>query len=65
MVQTDATGDLGQVDAHRAGWLVHQSLEEQGTLCALVVLGREGQRETPVWRLIERGSTNRQPSRTA
>lgn len=44
---------------------VHQSLEEQGTLCALFVLGREGQRETPEWRLIERGSTSRQRSRTA
>jgi len=44
---------------------VHQSLEEQGTLCALFVLGREGQRENPAWRLIERGSTNRQRSRTA
>jgi hypothetical protein len=38
---------------------VHQSLEEQGTLCALFVVGREGQRETPAWRLIERGSTSR------
>jgi len=44
---------------------VHQSLEEQGTLCALFVLGREGQHETPAWRLIERGSTSRQQSRTA
>jgi DNA-binding LacI/PurR family transcriptional regulator len=44
---------------------VHQSLEEQGTLCALFVLGREGQRETPAWRLAERGSTRRQSSRTA
>lgn len=44
---------------------VHQSLEEQGTLCALFVLGREGQRETPAWRLIERGSTSHQRSRTA
>ena len=44
---------------------VHQSLEEQGTLCALFVLGREGQSETPAWRLIERGSTSRQRSRTA
>jgi DNA-binding LacI/PurR family transcriptional regulator len=44
---------------------VHQSLEEQGTLCALFVLGREGQRETPAWRLIERGSASRQRSKTA
>jgi DNA-binding LacI/PurR family transcriptional regulator len=44
---------------------VHQSLEEQGTLCALFVLGREGQREPPAWRLVERGSTRRQRSRTA
>jgi DNA-binding LacI/PurR family transcriptional regulator len=44
---------------------VHQSLEEQGTRCALFVLGREGQRETPEWRLIERGSTRRDRSRTA
>jgi DNA-binding LacI/PurR family transcriptional regulator len=44
---------------------VHQSLEEQGTLCALFVLGREGQREPPAWRLVERGSTSRHRSRTA
>ena len=44
---------------------IYQSLEEQGTLCALFVLGRESQRETPAWRLIERGSTSRQRSRTA
>jgi DNA-binding LacI/PurR family transcriptional regulator len=44
---------------------VHQSLEEQGTLCALFVLGREGQNDNPAWRLIERGSTSRQRSRTA
>jgi DNA-binding LacI/PurR family transcriptional regulator len=51
--------------AHHDLTSVHQSLEEQGTLCALFVLGREGQRETPAWRLIERGSTSRQRSRTA
>jgi DNA-binding LacI/PurR family transcriptional regulator len=51
--------------AHRDLTSVHQSLEEQGTLCALFVLGREGQRETPAWRLIERGSTSRERSRTA
>lgn len=45
--------------AHRDLTSVHQSLEEQGTLCALFVVGREGQRETPAWRLIERGSTSR------
>lgn len=44
---------------------VHQSLEDQGTRCALFVLGREGERETPEWRLIERGSTRRDHSRTA
>lgn len=44
---------------------VHQSLEEQGTLCALFVVGREGQRETPAWRLIERGSTSRPRPGTA
>jgi DNA-binding LacI/PurR family transcriptional regulator len=46
--------------AHHNLTSVHQSLEEQGTLCALFVLGREGQRKNPAWRLIERGSTNRQ-----
>ena len=46
--------------AHHDLTSVHQSLEEQGTLCALFVLGREGQRENPAWRLIERGSTGRQ-----
>lgn len=51
--------------AHRDLTSVHQSLEEQGMLCALVVLGREGQRETPAWSLVERGSTSRQRSRTA
>ena len=51
--------------AHHDLTSVHQSLEEQGTLCALFVLGREGQRETPAWWLIERGSTSRQRSRTA
>ena len=51
--------------AHHDLTSVQQSLEEQGTLCALFVLGREGQRETPAWRLIERGSTSRQRSRTA
>jgi DNA-binding LacI/PurR family transcriptional regulator len=51
--------------AHHDLTSVHQSLEEQGMLCALFVLGREGQRETPAWRLIERGSTSRQRSRTA
>jgi hypothetical protein len=34
-------------------------------VCALVVLGREGQREPPAWRLVERGSTRRRRSRTA
>jgi DNA-binding LacI/PurR family transcriptional regulator len=51
--------------AHHDLTSVHQSLEEQGTLCALFVLGREGQRETPTWQLIERGSTSRHRSRTA
>ena len=51
--------------AHHDLTSVHQSREEQGTLCALFVLGREGQRETPAWRLIERGSTSRPRSRTA
>ncbi len=51
--------------AHHDLTSVHQSLEEQGTLCALFVLGREGQSETPAWRLVERGSTSRQRSRTA
>ena len=51
--------------AHHDLTSVHQSLEEQGTLCALFVLGREGQQEVPAWRLIERGSTSRQRSRTA
>jgi DNA-binding LacI/PurR family transcriptional regulator len=44
---------------------VHQSLEEQGTLCALFVLGREDQHGIPAWRLIERGSTARQRSSPA
>jgi DNA-binding LacI/PurR family transcriptional regulator len=48
--------------AHHDLTSVHQSLEEQGTLCALFVLGREGQRETPAWRLIARGSSCRQRS---
>jgi DNA-binding LacI/PurR family transcriptional regulator len=51
--------------AHHDLTSVHQSLEEQGTLCALVILGREGQREPPAWRLVERGSTRRRRSRTA
>jgi DNA-binding LacI/PurR family transcriptional regulator len=55
--------------AHHDLTSIHQSLEEQGTLCALFVLGRaedeQRQRETPVWQLIERGSTSRQRSRTA
>jgi DNA-binding LacI/PurR family transcriptional regulator len=51
--------------AHHDLTSIHQSLEEQGTLCALFVLGREGQRETPTWQLIERGSTSRHRSRTA
>jgi DNA-binding LacI/PurR family transcriptional regulator len=51
--------------AHRDLTSVHQSLEEQGTLCALFVLGREGQREPPAWTLVERGSTHRRRSRTA
>ncbi len=51
--------------AHHDLTSVHQSLEEQGTLCALFVLGREDQRETPAWQLIERGSTSRQRSPTA
>lgn len=44
---------------------VHQSLEEQGTLCALFAIGREAQRATPAWRLAERGSTRRQRPGTA
>ena len=44
---------------------IHQSLEEQGTLCALFVLGREDQHGIPAWRLIERGSTARQRSSPA
>jgi DNA-binding LacI/PurR family transcriptional regulator len=51
--------------AHHDLTSIRQSLEEQGTLCALFVLGREDQREIPAWRLIERGSTTRQRSRTA
>jgi len=51
--------------AHHDLTSVHQSLEEQGTLCALFVLGREGQREPPAWTLVERGSTHRRRSRTA
>ena len=51
--------------AHHDLTSIHQSLEEQGTLCALFVLGREDQHEIPAWRLIERGSTARQRSRTA
>jgi DNA-binding LacI/PurR family transcriptional regulator len=51
--------------AHHDLTSVRQSLEEQGTLCALVVLGHEGQREPLVWRLVERGSTRRRRSRTA
>lgn len=51
--------------AHHDLTSVHQSLEEQGTLCALFVVGREGQRETPAWRLAERGSTSRQRPGTA
>ncbi len=48
--------------AHHDLTSVHQSLEEQGTLCALVVLGREGQREPPAWRLVERGCRLRSPT---
>jgi DNA-binding LacI/PurR family transcriptional regulator len=51
--------------AHHDLTSVHQSLEDQGTLCALFVLGREDQREIPAWRLIEGGSTTRPRSRTA
>jgi DNA-binding LacI/PurR family transcriptional regulator len=51
--------------AHHDLTSVQQSLEDQGTLCALFVLGREDHRETPAWRLIERGSTSRQRSATA
>jgi DNA-binding LacI/PurR family transcriptional regulator len=51
--------------AHHDLTSIHQSLEEQGTLCALFVLGREDQPEIPAWRLVERGSTSRQRSRTA
>jgi len=45
--------------AHHDLTSIHQSLEEQGTLCALFVLGREDQPEIPAWRLVERGSTSR------
>lgn len=38
---------------------VAQSLERQGTQCALFALGQEVSAEPPEWQLVERGSTRR------